>query len=265
MSQIQEIQNTMSRIAALTPKGYGSKRSKIRHTPGGLQEVLLLESQVHKYIKTAENDKLKVIRAKYCYWWLNSWTNISIIWAALSTHITTSPQFKDYAQTFGVRFELVVKYRCKECNLYAGYYLVDHRDRMDNNITCQACQDKQDKQWELKKIARFAEAQGIFDGKIEAKLWERFRILQQYWKEENIAESKALPYPDFLKSTYWDIVRGTKLKRAKFMCELCNTKGELHVHHKTYEHHGTEHEHMNDLIVLCKGCHQTFHGKGATP
>lgn len=71
-------------------------------------------------------------------------------------------------------------------------------------------------------------------------------------------------YRDFLKTPYWDGVRNYKLKRAKYCCELCGAKGILHVHHKTYEHHGKEHIKSianNDLIVLCKNCHEKFHDK----
>ena len=30
---------------------------------------------------------------------------------------------------------------------------------------------------------------------------------------------------------------------------------------KNYEHHGEEHNHLDDLIVLCSGCHSKFHDK----
>lgn len=71
-------------------------------------------------------------------------------------------------------------------------------------------------------------------------------------------------YKDFLETPYWDGVRNYKLKRAKYCCELCGAKGVLHVHHKTYEHHGKEHIKSianKDLIVLCKDCHEKFHDK----
>jgi len=48
------------------------------------------------------------------------------------------------------------------------------------------------------------------------------------------------------------------LKRAKYSCQLCNSKDNLNVHHRTYERRG--HELASDLIVLCKQCHKTFHG-----
>jgi len=48
-------------------------------------------------------------------------------------------------------------------------------------------------------------------------------------------------------------------------CELCGKKKNLHVHHTTYENHGLEHIHLNDLMVLCKICHAKFHDKFYNP
>lgn len=73
-----------------------------------------------------------------------------------------------------------------------------------------------------------------------------------------------MDYADFLKTPYWDGVRNYKLKRAKYSCQLCGGKEILNVHHKTYENHGREHIRQiadNDLIVLCKTCHEKFHDK----
>lgn len=72
---------------------------------------------------------------------------------------------------------------------------------------------------------------------------------------------KALPYPEFLNTEYWNTIRKYMLDQAKYKCQLCNSNGTLHVHHKTYEHHGDEHNHLEDLIVLCKQCHEKIHDK----
>ncbi len=77
-------------------------------------------------------------------------------------------------------------------------------------------------------------------------------------------ELAAMPYNDFLKTRYWEVIRERKLRDVSHQCELCSGKGELHVHHKTYENHGKEIDHyQTDLIVLCKGCHAKHHDKVA--
>lgn len=36
----------------------------------------------------------------------------------------------------------------------------------------------------------------------------------------------------------------------------------MHAHHRTYDNHGAEHNHMNDLVCLCRDCHDNrHHGK----
>jgi len=66
-------------------------------------------------------------------------------------------------------------------------------------------------------------------------------------------------YHDFLATPYWKAVSGYKRYKAGYKCELCNSNGSLAVHHKTYENHGLEVYHLEDLVVLCKDCHEKFH------
>jgi nucleoside 2-deoxyribosyltransferase len=69
------------------------------------------------------------------------------------------------------------------------------------------------------------------------------------------------PYADYLASDRWRQLRRTALQRAEFKCQLCGKNGEeMHVHHRTYANIQTDKE-MSDLIVLCKTCHGTYHGK----
>ena len=70
---------------------------------------------------------------------------------------------------------------------------------------------------------------------------------------------KSLDYYDFLETPYWKaIAEYTKLK-ASFRCKICNCNHSLATHHRTYENHGYELQKMDDLVVLCKDCHEKFH------
>lgn len=84
-----------------------------------------------------------------------------------------------------------------------------------------------------------------------------------YLDDDMIQETIVnMDYYDFLKTPYWDGVRNYKLKESDYRCQLCGKKGILSVHHNTYENHGLEHIKSianNDLIVLCKACHEKFH------
>lgn len=73
----------------------------------------------------------------------------------------------------------------------------------------------------------------------------------------------GIEYHEYLKSIAWQIIRRLALARAHFRCVICNTDQNLHVHHRTYERFGKEN--IEDLTVLCEGCHKLFHDKLAGP
>ena len=93
--------------------------------------------------------------------------------------------------------------------------------------------------------------------------FDHCRTIEQ--AEEHLREMKALPYVEFLKSDYWLIVRRAVIRRHNGKCGVCLSSDHLHVHHKSYDHHGEEHEHLEDLIPLCRSCHEKFHNKVPTP
>lgn len=63
-------------------------------------------------------------------------------------------------------------------------------------------------------------------------------------------------YENYLQSPQWK--EKAKLEKEKNPnCSLCNRRGELHVHHRTYVRCGQEKN--GDLIVLCADCHNIFH------
>ena len=68
-------------------------------------------------------------------------------------------------------------------------------------------------------------------------------------------------YQAFLASMYWEQLRAAVIEARGSRCELCAFTRSIQVHHKTYEHHFEEHLHLEDLIVLCDGCHTKFHNK----
>lgn len=70
-------------------------------------------------------------------------------------------------------------------------------------------------------------------------------------------ELEPLSYYDYLQSPEWKARRLREIARAGGRCELCNSQGPFHVHHRTYKRLGDEAP--GDLVVLCPPCHQTFH------
>ena len=78
-------------------------------------------------------------------------------------------------------------------------------------------------------------------------------------KEEIIQKKKA--YGEFIKSPYWRKVRKLVLKRDNNCCCSCGSMDNLHIHHLTYKHHFKELDNLDDLITLCKKCHNDIHGR----
>lgn len=74
----------------------------------------------------------------------------------------------------------------------------------------------------------------------------------------------ALAYHDYLKSPEWSQKRQEALHRSGGnsldgpKCEACDTRAHsLDVHHLHYRNLG--HEPLNDLVVLCRECHDHAH------
>jgi hypothetical protein len=98
---------------------------------------------------------------------------------------------------------------------------------------------------------------------------EQLEIRPQECENRSIASSHtfALPthqsdfgvkYRDYLSSSDWQSKRRLALERAGNRCQLCASRSkQLEVHHNSYKRLG--HEEPEDLIVLCRACHQRFH------
>lgn len=68
-----------------------------------------------------------------------------------------------------------------------------------------------------------------------------------------------MPYSDFLNTIYW---RGVSLfvkRRDGWRCSECGSTKKIKVHHKTYDNHGAETMHLEDLTTLCDKCHKKAH------
>jgi YgiT-type zinc finger domain-containing protein len=71
---------------------------------------------------------------------------------------------------------------------------------------------------------------------------------------------KSMKYSDFLKTPYWKCI-ASALKDRSPKCHLCGSSENLVVHHLTYTHHGRELDHLEDLVVVCKECHEGYFHK----
>jgi hypothetical protein len=94
----------------------------------------------------------------------------------------------------------------------------------------------------------------------EAALVEPESPLAEEVVPDRLAELRAMPYDDYLRTPEWKQTRAIALVRADHRCALDpKHTGQLDVHHRYYERRGAELP--SDLIVLCHACHQLHHGQ----
>lgn len=71
---------------------------------------------------------------------------------------------------------------------------------------------------------------------------------------------RTLPYQRFLETRYWRAVRLQAMHQFRHTCAVCEQKVPgVEVHHRTYDHRGSEYLHFDDLRLLCARCHNTVH------
>jgi restriction endonuclease Mrr len=98
----------------------------------------------------------------------------------------------------------------------------------------------------------------------DAALLEQEVPLAEYPVPERLAELRAMPYDEYLRTPEWKQTRAAALVRADHRCALDpNHTGRLDVHHRYYERRGAELP--SDLIVLCHACHHLHHGQNRRP
>jgi hypothetical protein len=80
-----------------------------------------------------------------------------------------------------------------------------------------------------------------------------------------VPELRTMPYPEFLQTPYWRIVRARVLGHDEHpwyrRCERCQTRQASEAHHRTYAHRGREWLYLQDLEALCVLCHAAEHRK----
>lgn len=81
--------------------------------------------------------------------------------------------------------------------------------------------------------------------------------------EQEVEKENRTDYTTYLSSPEWQGVRRMALEYAQGRCQVCNSSGYLHVHHRTYARLGQENP--SDVTVLCKPCHTIYHDGGRMP
>ena len=87
---------------------------------------------------------------------------------------------------------------------------------------------------------------------------EEQRRLDGLRQQALLAEYRGRPYAERRQTKEWTILKKQVHRRDGYRCRLCGRDGvQLHVHHRTYKTYAEER--LEDLITLCRTCHEHFH------
>lgn len=98
---------------------------------------------------------------------------------------------------------------------------------------------------------------------VEATLKRISQIVDQreaHRQYENFVQHGKEYYFRWTKTLRYKALRDKRLKHDKYQCQLCGTGKNLIIHHVSYEHLGEASE-FDDLVTLCRKCHQEVHRK----
>jgi 5-methylcytosine-specific restriction endonuclease McrA len=88
------------------------------------------------------------------------------------------------------------------------------------------------------------------------------RRLDDLRQKALLAEYRRRPYAERRRTKEWAILKRQVHRRDGYCCRLCGASDvELHVHHCTYENYMQER--LEDLITLCRSCHERCHPEAA--
>ena len=68
-------------------------------------------------------------------------------------------------------------------------------------------------------------------------------------------------YINHTQSKQWREIRKKIIVRDGGCCIQCGSSVSLAIHHTTYANVGDEENHLDDLTLLCKSCHQRQHNR----
>ena len=102
---------------------------------------------------------------------------------------------------------------------------------------------------------------GYYEERLREMAEEQAERLRQYAErqaETQREREEHVNYYDYMQSNEWRQLRREALKRDGYICQRCGTGKNLQVHHVNYEHLGQAGE-LEDVITLCKTCHEHVH------
>jgi hypothetical protein len=93
----------------------------------------------------------------------------------------------------------------------------------------------------------------------DAFLFRKFILesARRLLRERREGELQRMSYREYLRTPEWREKREATYARFDHRCAFCNSSGDLHAHHRTYERVGRELP--DDLTAVYPSCHGVLH------
>lgn len=113
----------------------------------------------------------------------------------------------------------------------------------------------------VKKLKEFLEIIILIDDfYLDGNILKSKMVAESFknYHKRNFKFNTTERYNAYLNSEHWQTL-SNNLKKEVGSCEMCGEIKSLEVHHKSYAN--LKQEKRQDLIVVCRKCHQKFHDK----
>jgi hypothetical protein len=172
------------------------------------------------------------------------WEAIDPQWLAEASYMTVS-DVRNLAES-----EPVMTFNCLVCNTEFADTSRLQQIRMQQSVE-QYCEDKSNDAPPVNLLCGPCHQQ-IKDHEEQQADLDRLRY------QALLKEYRARPYEDRRQTREWKVLKRQIHRRDRYRCRFCySNNGPLHIHHRTYATYAEER--LEDLLTLCRGCHEYFH------
>jgi 5-methylcytosine-specific restriction endonuclease McrA len=197
-----------------------------------------VELAIWRAMDLDDRDHLKVLLSLL---WL--WDDIDPRWLAEASFMNVG-DVRDLVES-----QAMITFNCLYCSVELKPMNVQHYRRMHRSQEAYRKDQGDDPPTDL--LCKTCIAQ-------RADHTEDQRRLDDLRQQALLADYRGRPYAERRQTKEWAILKRQVHRRDGYRCRLCGRDGvELHVHHRTYETYAEER--LEDLVTLCRTCHEHFH------
>ena len=188
-------------------------------------------------------DKPDLLRVLLSMLWL--WEAVDSNWLAEASFMTVG-EVRNLAES-----QPVIAFNCLDCGTELRPKNRLQQIRMQQSVE-RYCQDEAADDLPAALLCHSCHKQRIDHA-------EQQRQLDDARRKEMLKDYRARPYAKRRGTREWAVLKRQIHRRDLYRCRLCGSNDDqLHVHHRTYATYAEER--LEDLITLCRSCHEAFHG-----